>query len=839
MRTTIDRLRTWIVLLGVLLVLALALFFAYARYRVSKIGRDLPQKMGLEIQQSTNNFTISKSSKGRTLFVLHAAKAVQFKGGGKAVLHDVSIELYGTDGVSTDRISGSEFDYDPATKTIRADGSVDILLSDPRSRPAGGANAGVEGTNPKAIHVQTRGLVFNQETQKASTDQELTFLQNGSSGSARGATYDGNNGTLSLTSQVILNTVVDGSPVHVEAQSAGFDRASRQMFLIHQAIQLQQKQGSSDQATIFFRPDGKADHIRAEGHVHFRSDDGSELQASTGTAALGPAGVLQQVVLEGGLLLTSQREEHSLHVNGNTGVFSFVPASTGGAGDQVGTAGRLNHVRLTGAVSAVDQQSALGGNAHASETREMRAGQMDVDLKSGFSNSIQAEHVLASGNAMVTIHTIHADAPQQLTQLKGDQIYSTLADGHSISTLRATGNTSLEQSTPGGLSQSSSGDVLSVNFAQSSAPQPSAARGTRSRRGSTPLDTMSRGSQVETALLTGHAVMVQQQNASANPDKTVATAERISYRGDSGVMELTGGNPHISRGQSDIAASSVVFNHTTGDATATGGVKATYVNRGSSQNDVSKAKLSGANDVTHVVADHAALDHAKDQTTFYGAPLADARMWQGSSSISAPRIVLSRSLQSLVADGGVKAAFAENAATKQGTEPRVIHTTSRIFAYSGGERKATLSGGAQAHEAEGTISAATIDLYLQQEAAGPGDSTVIHAATSALGPGGKISRMIAQQNVRLTQGDRSGTGDKLVYTADDGTFILTGTTAAPPLLSDREHGTVTGSSLVFNDRDDSVVVNRGQSPTLTDSRTKSDPHSKSPAAGSHPAGRVQ
>ena len=68
MRITVEKLRTWILLLGVSLILALGAFFVYARYRINKIGRDLPQKMGIEIQQSTNNFTISKSSKGRTLF---------------------------------------------------------------------------------------------------------------------------------------------------------------------------------------------------------------------------------------------------------------------------------------------------------------------------------------------------------------------------------------------------------------------------------------------------------------------------------------------------------------------------------------------------------------------------------------------------------------------------------------------------------------------------------------------------------------------------------------------------------------------------------------------------
>ena len=847
MRITIEKLRTWIVLLGILLVLSLAIFFAYARYRVSRLGRDLPQKMGLEIQQSTNNFTISKSSKGRTLFVLHASKAVQFKGSGRAVLHDVKIELYGTDGTSTDRISGSEFDYDPATKIIRADGSVDILLSDPRGRPVhASGNSGASQTDAKAVHVKTQGLVFNQETQTASTVQPLTFLQDGSSGSARGATYDGIHGTLSLNSEVTLSTLLNGEAVRVEAQSASFDRASRQMFLIHQSVESQQKRGTSDQATIFFRPDGRTDHIRADGHVHLRSDNGSDLQASTATATLDAAGAVQQVSLEGGLLFVGQSTGHSLHVNSNSGIFSFVPVAPGAAPGEESTAARLKHARLTGAVSAVDQQADLGGNPHASETRETRAGQLDVDFKSGPAHSVQAQNVLATRDAMVLIHTIHADAPQQVTQLKGEQIFSTLTDGRSLSTLRATGNTSFEQGTPGGLSQTSRGDALSVTFTDA-LPSHTADRAVRHKAAKQSAGLTKDGSQVESALLTGHAVLTQVQNASASTDRTVANADRISYRGETDVIELSGGNPHISRGGSDIAASSIVFHHTTGDATASGGVKATYINAGSPGTESSKAnstgaaKSAGAGDVTHVVADHASLDHAKDETTFYSAPPADARMWQGSSSISAPRIVLARALQSLVADGGVKADFAESSGAKRGENipSRVVHTTSRSFAYSGGERRVTLSGGVQARDAEGTLSAAIIDLYLQPQAPPPANPGNTREVKSTFGPGGQVSRMVAQQGVHLQQANRSGTGEKLVYTADDGTFILTGTTTAPPLLSDREHGTVTGSSLIFNDRDDSVVVNRGQSPTSTDSRTKSDPHSKNPTTGSHPSRKVQ
>src|SRR5271165_6949094 len=111
MRFTIRRLRAGIVVLAVLLVVVILLFFGVARYERRRLAHDLPAKLGIEIQSSSEGITFSKSDKGRTLFTLHASKVVQYKGAGRATLHDVSIMLYGKQGNRVDRISGSDFEY--------------------------------------------------------------------------------------------------------------------------------------------------------------------------------------------------------------------------------------------------------------------------------------------------------------------------------------------------------------------------------------------------------------------------------------------------------------------------------------------------------------------------------------------------------------------------------------------------------------------------------------------------------------------------------------------------------------------------------------------------------
>ena len=58
----------------------------------------------------------------------------------------------------------------------------------------------------------------------------------------------------------------------------------------------------------------------------------------------------------------------------------------------------------------------------------------------------------------------------------------------------------------------------------------------------------------------------------------------------------------------------------------------------------------------------------------------------------------------------------------------------------------------------------------------------------------------------MAQTGRRSTGEQLVYTAADRTFVMTGTAGAPPRLVDEAQGTVTGGELRFRSGDDSVQV---------------------------------
>jgi lipopolysaccharide export system protein LptA len=280
----------------------------------------------------------------------------------------------------------------------------------------------------------------------------------------------------------------------------------------------------------------------------------------------------------------------------------------------------------------------------------------------------------------------------------------------------------------------------------------------------------------------------------------------------------------------------------TGNATATGDVKATYHEVKGQQGKGQKNVGFAGTGPVHVVADHARLDHATDVTTFYGKAGEQARLWQGNDSVSAPVLELSRAHGTLSAHGqgsapAVNAVFTSSQTNRQTNPqadsvanskanakapapaaPSVVRLQSRTLFYAENDHKAVFSGGVVAQTSSGILHSSFMDLYFSQ---GPSAAKAPDQQGSQKSPGApseSVSKIVARGAVQLEQPGRKGTGEELTYTAADGKFVLTGTGAAPPRLSDQARGVVTGAALIFNDRDDSVVVSGGASNAVTQTR---------------------
>src|ERR1051326_7717553 len=130
-----------------------------------KVQRQLPgtqKSIPKDVLQSAAGFTFSKYDGPNKLFTIHAASVQQYKEGGRAALHDVSIIVYGRNQDRSDQIYGSDFAYDPVAKIVTAEGEVRIDLEADSASAAPGQAPAQETRN--LIHVKTSKLTFNENT---------------------------------------------------------------------------------------------------------------------------------------------------------------------------------------------------------------------------------------------------------------------------------------------------------------------------------------------------------------------------------------------------------------------------------------------------------------------------------------------------------------------------------------------------------------------------------------------------------------------------------------------------------------------------------------------------
>jgi lipopolysaccharide export system protein LptA len=804
MRVTPAGLRSWILVLTGVLVAAIALFLVYGRWQVRRLGHDKLAGLATTVQQSTDGFTHSESRGVHTFYTLHASKAVQFKSDGHAELHDVSITLYDAQGAPANRIYGSEFDWDPANGVARAMGEVQIDIQGTTAPgPQAGKPSSDEDESKNTVHVKTSGLVFNKKTGLTSTTQKLEFRLAEAAGSAVGASFDSQTGILILDADVAFNSSVGGKPLEVRARHAQFDRAGRLLYLLQDVTDYADSHSSSDQATVSFRADGSAYQVEAQGNVILKGSEGQQINTRKAHIDLGPKSEPEQAIADGGLLYVANNAARLLHGTASSATLSFGPQST------------VRHAQLRDAVSLVDEEKLdeekLDGeklpqvnptkqNQPVTTTRQMGAAKVDIDFVPG-PGSPMAERILAVGSARLNVHEIYTKTPPQDTTVQGDQLFATLTDGEVLSSLRGTGHTSLAVVSPGGDKQTSTGDNLLLTFAPPTAPQRKAAKA------KTPPPQP--GAQLQSAVQLGNVTLVQEPAAkpgAQTPPATTATADRASYDAATQVVQLTG-NPRMRQAGGDLTALSMEVDRATGNANATGGVKATYRQASGQQN----MTFTGTGPV-HVVADHAHLDHQADLTTFYGTPQSQARMFQGSDSVSAPVLELSQSRATLAAHGPPGDATAVNAvftssSTNAKSPPSVVRVQSRTLLYADNDQKAVFSGNVVAQTATGLLHSSFMDVYFSPASGVPEPGKTPQSS--------QLSKIVARGAVQLQQPARKGSGEELEYTAQDGKFVLTGTAAAPPHLTDQVRGTVTGNALIFNDRDDSVMVSGGPSKAVT------------------------
>jgi lipopolysaccharide export system protein LptA len=822
----IYRLRRLLAATAVLLTLVVAGMYFYARSRATNVLKQIPGKIGFDIKQTASGFQFSKSDGKRTLFTVQASDVKEFKLNGNAELHNVNIVLYGRDSSRFDQIYGDDFAFNQKTGDVTAKGDVQIDLV---ANPAGLASP--DQTTPKElknpIHLKTHDLVFNKDSGNAMTAARVEFRTPQATGWAVGVKYAGKSNTLTLSSQI--HVVLNGpNAAVIEAEHGIITNDPREITLDHPRLSRADGTVQSDQAVFYLGRENQVERVLATGNVTTETRTEGAKRPASGvnrnpaadkTAVPPQSSEMRSRSDQAEFLLAGKRNLlRTAIMTGSVHIEQTVPQPMQGEAGRVilDFAGQnqlqkvhaVEGVRLTQKAVAENKPTAKGV-ATGPQDFELTAPTIDFTVAQGHI----LEHAVTSGAAQITVTqaqqaspgraqapAVHAPTGQRTVVTAGKfeaKFASSEARNH-LTSLHGAPNARIVNATPGQPDRVSTSESVDAVFLP----------------------------------LGGIDSITQQGNVAytdgQQPDKQMqAWANSARYTPADQMLILTG-SPRVANGGMAMTANTIRINRATGDALAQGDVKSTYSEL---KEQPDGALLASASPI-HVTA------HSMTAKNNPGAALytGNARLWQDANIIEAPTIQFDRDRRFVTAQGtpaqpvqtilvqtekspadkpgAEKRSQAEKTGGKGASKATPLSTSSPIsitaakLTYADSERRIHYEGGVMAQSGDFTASAKTADAYLL-----PRSQTSNNQ--SFAGPG-QLDRMAAEGNVVIQEPKRRAEGQKLVYTAADDKFVLTG---GPPSIFDAEQGKITGVSLTFFRRDDRVLVEGAAStPVVTQTR---------------------
>jgi len=808
----VYRLRRLLAATAVLLTLVVAGMYFYARSRATNVLKQIPGKIGFDIKQTASGFQFSKSDGKRTLFTVQASDVKEFKINGNAELHNVNIVLYGRDSSRFDQIYGDDFAFNQKTGDVTAKGDVQIdLVANPAGLVSPDQTTPKELKNP--IHLKTHDLVFNKDSGNAMTAARVEFRTPQATGWAVGVKYAGKSNTLTLSSQI--HVVLNGpNAAVIEAEHGIITNDPREITLDHPHLSRMGGRVQADQAVFYLGRENQVERVLATGNVTTetrmedakRSASGANRNSAAGKTAVQPQpsemrsrsdqaefllqgnkNLLRTAIMTGSVHI-EQAGPHPMQGEAGRVILDFAGQN------QLQKVHALDGVRLTQNAVAENMPAAKGTTAGPQDF-ELTAPIIDFTVAQGHI----LQHAVTSGAAQITITQAHDASPRSAQASTGQRTVVTAAEfqaqftssegRNQLTSVHGAPNARIVNSTPGDPDRISTSESVDATF-------------------------LSQGG-IDSITQQGNVAYTDGQQ----PDKRLqAWANSARYTPADQMLVLTG-NPRVANGGMATTAKTIRINRTTGEALAQGDVKSTY----SELKEQPDGALLASSSPIHVTA-HSMTAHNTPGLALYTG---NARLWQDANIIEAPTIQFDRDRRFVTAQGTpvqpvqtilvqTEKAQPEKVPTeKSGAEKRSpaagsspISITAAKLTYADSERRIHYEGGVAAQGADFTASAKTVDAYLL-----PRSQTSNNQ--SFAGPG-QLDRMVAEGNVVIQQPKRRAEGQRLVYTAADDKFVLTG---GPPSIFDAEQGKITGVSLTFFRGDGRVLVEGAAStPVVTQTR---------------------
>lgn len=288
---------------------------------------------------------------------------------------------------------------------------------------------------------------------------------------------------------------------------------------------------------------------------------------------------------------------------------------------------------------------------------------------------------------------------------------------------------------------------------------------------------------VETARFNGRTVF--------EDGALTARAPRAEYQIGTGRLQLAGdgqARPQVQDARIFVEAADIALTFDGPQMTATGSVQSVMkpAPRGDAQT-ADGPRVPGMlkdDQPANVTAAALEYDGAKGHAVYTGG----SRLWQGDTAISGERITIDEASGDLFASGSVRSTLVLDQRDTKTNGRRTVHTlaSAQDLHYEEALHRATYTTNAHVNGPHGDLRAVKIEMYL-------------------LEGGGSLERVEAYDQVSVKAENRTATGARLTYFADEEKYVMTGQVRT--VADCRES---TGKSLTFYRATDNVLMDGEQ-----------------------------
>jgi lipopolysaccharide export system protein LptA len=256
-----------------------------------------------------------------------------------------------------------------------------------------------------------------------------------------------------------------------------------------------------------------------------------------------------------------------------------------------------------------------------------------------------------------------------------------------------------------------------------------------------------------------------------------------------GVDQTTGQSPRVSDGRVAIDAAHIELTTEPRRITAKRDVRSVMLpaakETAGAAGEVHRAGMLEKDQPVYATAAGLDYDSTARVAVYTAEAPAQARLWQGDTTIQADRLTVDDATGNLAGKGKVATALIiEDKDEKTGKRERTTSIGSADdFLYEDGPRKATYTGAAHVSGPQGDLKASRIELFLAAEA-------------------NELERVEAYTTVTLNDATRNVAGDRLTYTADEGRYLVVGSPVK--ILADCRE--TTGRTLTFFRSTNNITV---------------------------------